>query len=161
MLANSPNSLFVVAIGRDWRDQDRLLTFVVISIAIGMLTRRRLRSRLPVARERLRFGYLSWSHPPFGHFPCAGVALWPQYSSFRWQNQFGPKLHSEPPLPLGYDVAEFRWGRHSYGACYGSENCTRRGKKRAADLSTSTPTWRCRNSLGPRDHVFFQRGVGR
>ena len=61
VLANSRNILFVVAIGRDRRDQDRLLTFVVISIAIGMLTRRRLRSRLPVARERLRFGYLSWS----------------------------------------------------------------------------------------------------
>ena len=37
--------------------------------AIGApLTRRWLRSRLPVACELLRFGYLSWGHLPFGHF---------------------------------------------------------------------------------------------
>ena len=57
----------------------------VISTAIGApLTRRWLRSWLPVACELLRFGYLSWGHPPFGHFyrvltafcsPCAADRL--------------------------------------------------------------------------------------
>ena len=51
--------------------------------------------------------------------------------------------------------------RHTYGAQYDSENCTGRGEKRAANLSTSTQTWRCCNRPGARDHVFFPLCVGR
>ena len=36
-----------------------------------------------------------------------------------------------------------------------------RGEKRAANLSTSTQTWRCCNRPGARDHVFFPLCVGR
>jgi hypothetical protein len=38
-----------------------LLRPVVLTLTSG------LRSRLPLACELLRFGYLRWSHPPFGH----------------------------------------------------------------------------------------------
>ena len=49
-------------------DPRRPIREAVISAAIATLTRRWLRSRLPVACELLRFGYLSWGHPPLGHF---------------------------------------------------------------------------------------------
>jgi hypothetical protein len=68
-----------------------------------------------------------------------------------------PNLQSEPRLLQGYDVTEV----HAYGAQNDSENCTGRGEKRAANFSTSTPTWHCCNRLGARDHVFFPVRVGR
>ena len=49
--------------------------------------------------------------------------------------------------------------RPTYGAQHDSENCTGRGEKRAANLSTSTQTWRCCNRPGARDDVFSNNAL--
>ena len=78
------------------------------------------------------------------------VALWSQYSSFSRSNEESPNLHRNPVAP-GFTMSR---KRHTYGAQYGSENCTGRGEQRAANLGTSTQTWR-RRKRPSLDHVVF------
>ena len=92
---------------------------------------------------------------------CSPVALWSQCSSFFWKMNTGTIYMVSPACSRVTMSPNYIGWRPTYGAQYDSENCTRCGEKRAANLSTSTPTWRCCNRPGARDHVFFPWCVGR
>src|ERR1700751_3334358 len=51
--------------------------------------------------------------------------------------------------------------RHTYGAQYDSENCTRRREKRAANLRSSTQTLPCSKPVIVGDGSLFPVRVGR
>ena len=107
-------------------------------------------------------GRRSGTFPDPGHIPAAApVALWSQYSSFFWKMNPGT-IYMVSPARSKVTMSPNSIGRrHTYGAGYDSENCTGRGERRAADVSASTQTWRCRKRPGDRDHVFFPLCVGR
>jgi hypothetical protein len=71
-------------------------------------------------------------------------------------------LQGESRLLQGYGVTEAHSLKATHhGAPYDSENCAGCGEKRAANLSPSAPTWRCRNRHGVCDNSFVPRRIGR
>jgi hypothetical protein len=92
---------------------------------------------------------------------CSPVARWSQRSTFFWTMNTGTTYIVSPACSGATMWTNYIGCRPTYGAQDDSENCTRCDEKRGADLSTSTPTWRCCNRPGARDGVFFPWCVGR
>jgi hypothetical protein len=85
---------------------------------------------------------------PWPSHRCSPVALWSQCSSFFWRmNPSAICVVSAACSRVTMSPICIGW-RPTYGAEHDSENCTRCGEKRAANLSASTQTWRCCKRLG-------------